>query len=113
MEVLKKAPKRGDIIWLDFNPKLGREQKGHRPALVISHYKYNKNFQLALVVPISKQIKGYAVEVVLPAKNKVEGVILTNQVNSIDWKARQAAFAERVDNATFAAVLKRIHLLID
>jgi len=46
-------------------------------------------FQLALVVPISKQIKGYAVEVVLPAKNKVQGVILTNQVNSIDWKARQ------------------------
>lgn len=74
MELLKKALKRGDIIWLDFDPKLGRAQKGHRPALVLSHYKYNKSFQLAIVVPISRQIKGYAVEVLLPNKNKRSGI---------------------------------------
>ncbi len=112
MEILKQAPQRGDIIWLDFDPKKGREQKGHRPALVLSHYKHNESFQLAIVAPITRQIKGFKIEVPLPKNCGIEGVILSNQIQTIDWKERQSAFASKVDSNTLNAVLKRINILI-
>ncbi len=112
MELLTEAPKRGDIIWLDFDPKKGREQKGHRPALVLSHFKHNKAFQLAIVTPITRQVKGFGIEVPLPNNCSLEGVILSNQVHTIDWKVRKAAYAGQVDSTTLDAVIRRINILI-
>ena len=112
MELLKQAPHRGDIIWLDFDPKKGREQKGHRPALVLSHFKHNQAFQLAIVVPITRQAKSFKIEVPLPENCDIEGVILSNQIQTIDWKERQAAFATKLDTNVLNSVLKRINILI-
>jgi len=111
--ILNKVPERGDIIWLDFDPKKGREQKGHRPALVISHFKYNKAFGLAIVLPITTKEKGFAIEVKLPENCSVKGVILTNQIQTIDWLERNIAYETQVNGDTLEAVLKRINLLIN
>lgn len=81
-------PKRGDLIWLNFNPQSGREQAGRRPALVLSAGRYNRKVGLAVVCPVTSKVKGYPFEVELPTGMKVQGVALADQVRSLDWKAR-------------------------
>ena len=85
-------PERGDIVWLTFDPQAGHEQAGHRPALVISPKVYNAKTGLALVCPITSQIKQYAFEVGIPAGLPVSGVVLADQIKSLDWKARKADY---------------------
>lgn len=85
------VPDRGDIVWLQFNPKSGHEQAGKRPALTLSPKTYNQKVGLALFCPITNQEKGYPFEVKL-ASGKVSGVILADQVKSLDWRIREAEF---------------------
>ena len=87
------CPNRGDVVWLDFDPQLGHEQAGKRPALVISHADYNKKVGLALFYPITSQIKGYPFEVKIEL-TKINGVVLADQIKSLDWKARKIQFIE-------------------
>jgi len=85
------VPARGDLVWLEFDPQTGHEQAGRRPALVVSHAEYNKKVGLAVFCPVTSQVKGYPFEVVLPAGLAVTGVVLSDQVKSLDWRARRAA----------------------
>lgn len=85
------VPEAGDLIWLGFDPQAGHEQAGRRPALVLSPRTYNQKSGLALVCPVTNQVKGYPFEVSLPIGLAVSGVILADQVKSVDWKARRAA----------------------
>jgi len=86
------CPKRGDVVWLSFNPQAGHEQAGHRPALVLSPLAYNRKTGLALFCPITTQVKGYPFEVKVPDDVvKVSGAILSDQVKSMDWRARGAS----------------------
>ena len=78
-------PERGDIVWLDFNPQIGHEQMGKRPALVISPFDYNAKVGLAIFCPITSQKKGYPFEVNIKNK-KIDGVVLSDQIKSLDWK---------------------------
>jgi mRNA interferase MazF len=87
------TPERGDVIWLDFDPRAGREQAGRRPAFVLSPASYNGRVGLALCCPITSRIKGYPFEVALPEGMEVDGVVLTDQVKSLDWRQRRATFA--------------------
>src|SRR5215218_2502163 len=91
------VPDRGDVVWLDFNPQTGHEQAGRRPALVLSPVAYNRKVGLALVCPITSQVKGYPFEVQMPEGTEVAGVILADQVKSLDWRARRAKVVERVE----------------
>ena len=84
------VPSRGDLIWLQFNPRAGHEQAGHRPAVVISPSSYNRRVGLALCCPVTSQVKGYPFEVLLPSGLGVEGAILSDQIKSLDWRARKA-----------------------
>lgn len=98
------VPDRGDLIWLDFDPQLGHEQRGTRPALVLSPRTYNAKVGLAVCCPVTSQAKGYPFEVAVPAGLPVQGVILSDHVKNLDWKARRARFAcalprEAVDEA--------------
>ncbi|MBF0546364.1 MAG: type II toxin-antitoxin system PemK/MazF family toxin [Candidatus Riflebacteria bacterium] len=81
-------PDRGDVIWLDFNPSLGHEQAGRRPAIVLSSFKYNQKVGLAVVCPITSQVKGYPFEIQIPQGFKIQGVILSDQLKSIDLSER-------------------------
>jgi len=101
-------PKRGDIVWLTFTPQAGHEQAGHRPALILSPELYNKKVGLALVCPITAQVKGYPFEVPIPTGLAVSGVVLADQVKSLDWKARRARFCCTVPAATMSEVLRKL-----
>ena len=86
----RQAPERGEIIWLHLTPQAGHEQAGHRPAMVISPASYNRKAGLALCCPITSHVKGYPFEVRLPEECEVAGVVLADQVKSLDWRARKA-----------------------
>ena len=106
------VPERGDIVWLQFNPKAGHEQSGIRPALVISPKSYNSKVGLALFCPITTKIKGYPFEVNIPEKSKASGTILSDQVKSLDWRVRNAKKIERVPDEVIQEVLAKIESLI-
>ena len=82
-------PKRGDVVWISFNPQAGHEQAGRRPAVILSPRAYNGKVGLAIMCPITNQSKGYPFEVALPKEAKVSGVILADQVKSLDWPSEE------------------------
>src|SRR5438067_12478949 len=108
----RKVPDRGDIVWLDFDPQAGHEQAGRRPALVLSPATYNARTGLALCCPITTRAKGYPFEVALPGGLPVTGVILADQVNCMDWRARRANYAGRLPTAELAQVLTKLYTLL-
>ena len=87
------CPTAGDIIWLDFDPTLGHEQQGRRPALVLTPQAYNERSELCIVCPITSTVRGSSFEVQIPAGHKVSGAILANQMRTISWPSRGTKFA--------------------
>lgn len=106
------VPGRGDIVWLTFNPQAGHEQAGRRPALVLSPAPYNGRVGLALMCPITNQIKGYPFEVAIPGDVSVTGVILSDQIKSLDWKARNAEYIATLPIDAVNDVLAKINALL-
>ena len=94
--VVSGAPEAGDIVWLNFTPQAGREQTGKRPALVLSPRSYNEKVGLMVACPITSKSKGYPFEVAMPGGLPIAGVILSDQVKSLDWKTRGASVAGQV-----------------
>jgi mRNA interferase MazF len=105
-------PERGDVVWLTFDPQAGHEQAGRRPALILSPKVYNGKAGLALACPISTRSKGYPFEVSLPAGGSVTGVVLSDHIESLDWKARRAERAGRAPAAVIEEVLARLAPLL-
>lgn len=106
------VPKRGDLVWLTFDPQAGHEQAGRRPAFVLSPEPYNRKTSLFLACPVTSRVKGYPFEVALPAGLPVSGVILADQIKSLDWKERKAQFAARAGGEVIEAVAALILPLI-
>jgi len=106
------VPGRGHIVWLMFTPQAGHEQAGRRPAVVLSPASYNGRVSLALVCPITNQLKGYPFEVVIPERLAVTGVILSDQVKSLDWRARRAEYICSLPDSTIAEVLHKVSTLL-
>ncbi|KON77626.1 MULTISPECIES: endoribonuclease MazF [Leptospira] len=107
----KYTPGKGDIVWLNFTPQAGHEQKGRRPALVLSPKVYNSKTGLAIFCPITSKVKGYPFEVFFKSK-KINGVILSDQVKSLDWTIREAEFIESISKVSLKEVLDNIKLLV-
>ena len=106
------VPNRGDAVWLHFDPQAGHEQSGHRPALVLSPARYNERAGLVILCPITSRDKGYPFEVELPSGRKVEGVVLADQVKSVDWRARRAELIEQLPAFVTNEVLAKLATLI-
>jgi len=104
-------PERGDIVWLDFNPQLGHEQRGRRPALTLSFKAYNGKIGLALFCPITSKIKGYPFEVELELK-KIKGSVLSDQIKSLDWRERNIEFIEKIGDKKMEEVIEKIEVII-
>lgn len=111
-DVRDYIPCRGDVVWLNFDPQAGHEQSGRRPALVISPQAYNEKVGLALMCPITSKLKGYPFEVPLPVSMKVSGVVLADQVKSLDWQVRRAEFVCNVPGNIIEEVLAKIQVLL-
>ena len=107
------VPDPGDVVWLDFEPHVGHEQAGRRPALVISPREYNDKAGLALLCPITSQAKGYPFEVALPLGFDVVGVVLVDQLKSLDWRARKAKLISRAPRGVLDEVLAKFAALLD
>ncbi|MEA3356014.1 MAG: type II toxin-antitoxin system PemK/MazF family toxin [Candidatus Bipolaricaulota bacterium] len=105
-------PGRGDAIWITLNPQTGHEQSGRRPAVVLSPQSYNAKVGLVILCPITNQIKGYPFEVVLPPNLPVRGAILSDQVKSLDWRAREAESICRLPTVITTETLQRLGTLL-
>jgi mRNA interferase MazF len=106
------VPRRGDLVWLHLNPQTGHEQAGRRPALVLSPESYNGRVGLAILCPVTSREKGYPFEVALPPGGAVEGVILSDQVKSLDWRARRAERIEVLPPQVTEEVLQKLGTLL-
>jgi mRNA interferase MazF len=107
------VPERGDVVWLQFDPQAGHEQAGKRPALVLSPSAYNGRVGLALLCPITSQRKGYPFEVPLPAGMKIQGVVLADQIKSLDWRIRRAERVDGVPHAVLDEAVAKVRVLLE
>ncbi len=103
-----RAPRRGDVIWLEFTPQAGREQAGRRPAVVLSDASYNSKSGLALVCPVTSRAKGYPFEIPLPPGLPVSGVVLADHLRSLDWQTRQGTFICKLSAHFLGEIIARI-----
>lgn len=106
-------PDRGDVVWIDLDPQAGHEQAGHRPALVLSPAAYNGKVGLMLCCPITTQIKGYPFEVVVQGSGSVRGVILADQVKSLDWQVRNARKKGTVSKPVLEETLQKLRVVLE
>lgn len=104
-------PDRGDLVWLQFNPQSAHEQAGRRPALVLTPKEYNQKVGVGIFCPVTSHEKGYPFEVKLRS-GFIEGVILADQVKSLDWKVRNARFVTKVSNEILEEVIDLLDTLI-
>jgi mRNA interferase MazF len=107
------CPRRGDVVWISFTPQAGHEQAGHRPAVVLSPEPYNRKVGLAILCPITTKVKGYPFEVIIPEGLKAKGAILSDQIKSLDWKARKASLLCRLPEPTIKEALNKVGTLLD
>jgi mRNA interferase MazF len=106
------VPERGDAVWISLDPRMGREQAGRRPALILSPSAYNGRVGLAILCPITNQVKGFPFEVAIPPGLSVSGVVLADHAKSQDWRARQAVLICRVPDSVVNRVAQRLTTLV-
>ena len=106
------VPQCGDVVWITLNPQAGHEQAGRRPAVVLSPQSYNTKTGLAILCPITNQIKGYPFEVLLPEGLPVAGTVLSDQVKSLDWRARDAELICTLPAEIMSEVLQKLGTLL-
>ena len=106
------VPDAGDLVWLTFDPQADHEQRGRRPALILSPRSYNSKARLAIACPITSHVKGYPFEVPLPPGGKISGVVLADHVKNLDWQARRLAFEAKASADVLADVRERLRVLL-
>ena len=107
------SPMRGDIVFTDFDPSAGSEQAHKRPALILSPDLFNKHIKLALVAPITSTVRGHGFEVKLDASTNTQGVVLCQQVKTIDYEYRGITFIEKAPIRIINEALARVRALVN
>jgi mRNA interferase MazF len=107
------CPDAGDFIWIDLDPTKGHEQRGRRPAIVLSRRAYNERARLCLCSPITRRAKGYPFEVPIPAGHEVTGVVLADQVRSLSWVERSVSLIDRAGSDLLDDVREKIAALVE
>ncbi len=105
-------PSRGDFVWINLNPTKSREQQGLRPALVLSPRQYNERVGMMLACPITSKVKGYPFEIAITLRD-LDGVILVDQIRSIDWISRPITLIGRSSQTIIEDVQQKLNLLIN
>ena len=106
------VPQTGDAVWITLNPQAGREQAGRRPALVLSPAAYNSKVGLAILCPITSHVKGYPFEVLIPDGLAIAGAVLSDQVKSLDWRARNAELICPLPRGVVSRALQNLAALL-
>jgi len=106
-------PEAGDLVWTDFDPRVGREQSGRRPALVLSPSAFWRASRFVIVCPVTSRVRPFESSVLLPPNFPIQGEILTSHVRSIDATARPMAYAgARVPGIVLDDVRAKLVVLI-
>lgn len=103
----------GDIVYLDFDPQAGHEQRGRRPALVVSNHLFNRVSSLTMVCPITHTDRGHPFHLRLDGRTKTDGVILCDQARMLDLQSRHAAFEEKAPDDIIAEAVDMITSFIE
>jgi mRNA interferase MazF len=106
------CPSRGDFVALTFDPQSGHEQKGRRPALVVSNDLFNRRTGLALVCPVTNTDRRNPFHVKLSASSVLTGFVMVDQVKSVDFNSRQAKFIDKASSTFLAEVLAILDAVI-
>lgn len=107
------VPDAGDLVWLTFDPQAGHEQRGRRPALIVSPRTYNAKTRLALACPVTSQVKGYPFEVRLPPGGAIRGAVLADHIKNLDWEARRIRFESKAPDEILLDVRERLRALLE
>ncbi|HPF83048.1 MAG TPA: type II toxin-antitoxin system PemK/MazF family toxin [Bacilli bacterium] len=111
--MVEYIPNQKDIVFLDFNPTIGHEQKGKRPAIVLSNKGFNKYTKMCLVCPITSNMKEFPLHIPIKNTKKIKGVVMCEQIKTIDYIARNIEFVEKMDNDTYNEVIEILKSIID
>lgn len=106
------SAERGDLVWINFNPQTGHEQAGRRPAIVLSPAAFNEATGFVSVCPITHTVRGWGFEVLLPEGSYFDGVILTDQIKNLDWKARQIDIVGKASDEVVRECLDKIRTFL-
>ncbi len=98
-------PQKGDFIIVTFDPQAGHEQRGRRPAFVISNTLFNQHTGLAMVCPITNTARNIPFHVKVPDQSALTGYIMVEQIKSIDYASRNIKFVEKAPQSTLNDVL--------
>ena len=98
-------PRQGDFVVINFDPRSGHEQKGRRPAIVVSKTPFNRHTGLAMLCPITNTFRNYPFHVAVPPGSKLIGYIMVEQIKSVDYASRKAKFVAKAPRATVEEVL--------
>jgi mRNA interferase MazF len=110
--VARYVPKKGDFITLSFDPQTGHEQKGRRPALVVSNDLFNRHTGLAIVCPVTNTDRSYPFHLPIPSGSSLTGFVMVEQVKSVDFAMRRAKFVQRAADVFVENVLDLIDTCI-
>jgi len=99
------VPQKGDFVTVTFDPQSGREQRGRRPALVVSNFLFNRHTGLAIVCPLTNTERNFPFHVAVVNDPNVTGFVMVEQVKSIDFRARKAKCIGRASDSVLEEVL--------
>ena len=102
-------PKQGDIVFLDFTPTKGHEQKGYRPAIVISNDTFNKNTKMVMLCPITSNEKEFPTHYLLQNSKKIKGSVLCEHIRSIDYEIRNLKYVEKTSSEDFENIIQLLN----
>ena len=111
--MVKYIPNQGDIVYLDFSPTKGYEQKGKRPAIVISNNIFNINTKMAVMCPITSNTKDFPTHYVLEDTKKIKGAVLCEHIRSIDYETRNIIFVEKASDNDILSVMMLMNACIE
>ena len=109
--VARYVPRAGDIVWINFDPQVGREQAKRRPGLVLTDESYNRASGLAVVCALTRKRKGYPFELPVTV-GKVEGAVLVDHIKSFDWQGRNVTFHSKADPLVLNRVRAYLEVLL-
>ena len=111
--VKKYIPEQGDVVSLDFTPKKGHEQKGFRPAVVISTNVFNQNTKMVIVCPITSNEKEFPTHYRLEDTKKIYGSVLCEHIRSIDYETRNLKFVEKLSENDLISIITLFNACIE
>ena len=111
--MVKYIPNQGDIVYLNFSPTKGHEQKEKRPAIVISNNIFNINTKMAVMCPITSNTKDFPTHYVLEDTKKIKGAVLCEHIRSIDYETRNIIFVEKASDNDILSVMMLMNACIE